>query len=145
MPGLRDEIGDMTPKLEKLIHTLEWVRIEVILDIGGGSELAAIITQESMAELGLKVGEEAYALIKAPWVIVTTDNKLRTSARNQLCGKVTHCQAGAVNAEVVIEIPGGRSIAAIITKESIESLGLKVGASACAHIKSSHVILAVAG
>ena len=28
MPGLRDEIGDMTPKLEKLIHTLEWVRID---------------------------------------------------------------------------------------------------------------------
>ena len=119
------------------------VNSEVILDIGGGSELAAIITQESVAELGLKVGGEAYALIKAPWVIVTTDSKLKTSARNILCGKITHCQEGAVNGEVVMEIPGGRSIAAIVTRESIESLGLKVGASACAHIKSSHIILAV--
>ena len=28
MPALRLEIGALTPKLEKLIHTLEWVRIE---------------------------------------------------------------------------------------------------------------------
>ncbi len=120
------------------------VNSEVILDIGGGSELAAIITQESMAELGLKLGGKAYALIKAPWVIITTDSNIKTSARNKLCGKVTHCQTDAVNAEVVIEIPGGRSIAAIVTKESIESMGLRVGASASAHIKSSHVVLAVA-
>ena len=28
MPELRQEIGPLTPRLEKLIHTLEWVRIE---------------------------------------------------------------------------------------------------------------------
>jgi hypothetical protein len=28
MPALRNEIGVMTPKLEQVIHTLEWVRIE---------------------------------------------------------------------------------------------------------------------
>jgi len=28
MPELRSEIGPLTPKLEKVIHTLEWVRIE---------------------------------------------------------------------------------------------------------------------
>lgn len=28
MPELRNEIGEMTPRLEKLIHTLEWVRID---------------------------------------------------------------------------------------------------------------------
>ena len=28
MPGLSSEVGGLTPKLEKLIHTLEWVRIE---------------------------------------------------------------------------------------------------------------------
>jgi hypothetical protein len=27
-PGLRDEVGALTPKLEKVVHTLEWVRIE---------------------------------------------------------------------------------------------------------------------
>ncbi len=28
IPELRDDVGVLTPKLEKLIHTLEWVRIE---------------------------------------------------------------------------------------------------------------------
>ena len=28
MPALRNEIGVMTPKLEQVVHTLEWVRIE---------------------------------------------------------------------------------------------------------------------
>ena len=28
IPELRYEVGPLTPKLEKLIHLLEWVRIE---------------------------------------------------------------------------------------------------------------------
>mgnify|MGYP003293301078 CR=1 FL=1 len=28
LPELKNELGALTPKLEKLIHTLEWVRIE---------------------------------------------------------------------------------------------------------------------
>jgi hypothetical protein len=32
IPELRTEIGSLTPKLEKLIHVLEWVRIEEFVD-----------------------------------------------------------------------------------------------------------------
>jgi hypothetical protein len=28
LPELKGEVGSLTPKLEKLIHILEWVRIE---------------------------------------------------------------------------------------------------------------------
>jgi hypothetical protein len=28
LPELRNDVGTLTPKLEKVIHTLEWVRIE---------------------------------------------------------------------------------------------------------------------
>jgi molybdate transport system regulatory protein len=34
-------------------------------------------------------------------------------------------------------------VAAIVTSESIQNLGLKVGVRACALIKASHIILAV--
>lgn len=119
------------------------VNAEVDLDIGGGVTLAAVITNESVGHLGLKVGSEAYALIKAPWVIVTTSDDFKTSARNELKGTVVHCQEGAVNGEVVIELSGGKSVAAIVTSDSIKSLGLKVGVAATALIKASHVILAV--
>ncbi len=120
------------------------VNAEVVLNIGNGLALVAIITNESVDNLGLAPGVEAYALIKAPWVIVMpADSPIRTSARNTLCGVVTRCQTGAVNGEVVIELDSGKSIAAIITNESIESLQLKEGVRACALIKASHIILAV--
>ena len=119
------------------------VNAEVILDIGGGDQLAAIITMDSVEHLGLKPGMEAYALVKAPWVILTTDDSLKTSARNRLCGTVVRCQEGAVNGEVIVELPGGKTVAAIVTNDSIQSLGLKVGVRACALIKASHIILAV--
>ena len=86
---------------------------------------------------------EAYALVKAPWIIVATDDSLKTSARNRLCGTVVRCQEGAINGEVVIELPGGKLVVATITNESIHELGLKEGKRACALIKASHVILAV--
>jgi molybdate transport system regulatory protein len=119
------------------------VNSEVILDIGGGDSLAAIITNESVDNLALAPGVEAHALIKAPWVIVTTDTGMKTSARNRLCGVVARCVEGAVNGEVIIDLPGGKSVAAIVTNDSIHSLGLKAGVPACALIKASHIILAV--
>ncbi len=119
------------------------VNSEVVLDIGGGDSLACIITTTSLENLGLAPGVEAYALIKAPWVIVTTDETMKASARNRLCGVVSRCVEGAVNGEVIIDLPGGKSVAAIVTNDSIKSLGLKEGVRACALIKASHIILAV--
>ncbi|BBI99384.1 ModE family transcriptional regulator [Ferrigenium kumadai] len=118
------------------------INAEVVMDIGGDT-LAAVITNESVEHLGLKVGSEAYAMVKAPWVIVTTSDGFRTSARNELHGTVVRCNEGAINGEVIIELAGGKSVAAIVTNDSIKSLGLKEGVKACALIKASHVILAV--
>jgi molybdate transport system regulatory protein len=101
------------------------------------------VNAEVILDIGLEPGMEAYALVKAPWVILTTDDSLKTSARNRLCGTVVRCQEGAVNGEVIVELPGGKTVAAIITNDSIQSLGLKVGVRACALIKASHIILAV--
>jgi molybdate transport system regulatory protein len=56
---------------------------------------------------------------------------------------VVRCQEGAVNGEVIIEMAGGKTVAAIVTNDSIKSLGLKDGVKACALIKASHIILAV--
>jgi molybdopterin-binding protein len=68
---------------------------------------------------------------------------MRLSARNILKGKVIQIKAGAVNTEVVLELPGGNQIVSIITKESADNLGLAVGKSAYAVIKDSSVMIAV--
>ena len=117
------------------------VNSEVVLDIDTG-RIIAIITNESVKNLGLAVGNTAYALVKASWVIVAKSG-LKTSARNQLSGIVSSCIPGAVNAEVVIDLPGGKAVIAIITNESAINLGLKKGDPVTALIKASHVIIAL--
>jgi molybdopterin-binding protein len=46
------------------------VNTEVIVELPGGSEIVSIITKESADRLGLEVGEEAYAIIKASNVMI---------------------------------------------------------------------------
>lgn len=121
------------------------VNDEIEITLTGGDKLVATITHESTLNLGLKVGAEAIALVKAPWVIVATDDQgIKLSARNQLSGKITKLTHGAVNAEVVIQLPGGNAVCAIITLDSATELGLAEGQPATAIFKASHVIVGVA-
>src|SRR6202011_6344553 len=55
---------------------------------------------------------------------------MRLSARNQLQGKVKRIVVGAVNSEVTVELAGGDEVVAIITRASVERLGLAEGAAA---------------
>jgi len=68
---------------------------------------------------------------------------MKISARNMLKGKVKQIKPGAVNTEVVIDLPGGSEIVSIITKESADKLGLAVGKEAYAIIKASNVMIGV--
>ncbi len=68
---------------------------------------------------------------------------MKISARNMLKGKVKQIIAGAVNSEVIIELPGGEVIVSVITKDSVESLHLAVGKEVYAVIKASNVMVAV--
>lgn len=119
------------------------VNAEVTLDLNG-TPLVSIITRESVEALGLKPGIEAFALIKASFVMLSTeDGGLKTSARNRLCGTVERMAHGPVNCEVVLALDGGARLTAMITQESAVELALTEGARACALIKAPHVILAV--
>lgn len=66
---------------------------------------------------------------------------MRISARNIFSGIVDEVVSGAVNAEVVLALPGGQRIRSVITNGAVENLGLKKGMSAYAIIKSSSVII----
>ncbi|QSX75250.1 TOBE domain-containing protein [Lysobacter arenosi] len=119
------------------------VNDEVELELSGGARIVAIITHESLQHMALAVGDSAVALVKASSVIVATGADVKLSARNRLQGKVARVQPGAVNAEVVIDLGGGNSVAAIITNTSALALQLAEGVEAAAIFKASGVILAV--
>ncbi len=120
------------------------VNAEVIIDIGGGDEIAATVTIGSVDNLGLVAGKEAFAVFKAPSVIlVPVESAIRTSARNRLCGTVSRCNNGPISTEVVVDLAGGKQIVAVVTNESAANLAILEGRRLCALINASHVIIAV--
>lgn len=65
---------------------------------------------------------------------------MKISARNQLAGKVTHIDNGIITAKVELDV-GGTTLVAVITKDSVEDLGLKVGDNVTAVIKSTSIMV----
>jgi molybdate transport system regulatory protein len=120
------------------------VNAEVVVDIGQGLEIVAVITRRSVEDLGLAPGASVTALIKASFVVLMEGTgAVRASARNRLVGVVAALDDGAVISEVVLDLAEGKTLVATITRHSVEDLALKVGDAVTALIKSSHVILAV--
>nr|WP_320048211.1 molybdopterin-binding protein [uncultured Desulfuromonas sp.] len=66
---------------------------------------------------------------------------MKLSARNTLKGTIKEIILGQVNAEVILELPGGEVITSIISKDAAEALGLSKGKTAYAIIKASAVVL----
>jgi molybdopterin-binding protein len=66
---------------------------------------------------------------------------MELSARNQLRGTITSVRLGEIMAEVVLDI-GGQEIVAVITRGSVERLGLAAGQPAVAIIKATEVLIA---
>jgi len=120
------------------------VNAEVELTMPGGDKIVAIVTEGSVKSLGLTVGKEAVAYVKAPWVMLLAGPiAVKFSARNQLAGKVSKLHKGAVNTEVAITLPGGTIVYSVVTNEAVLELGLKEGSEASALVKASHVILGI--
>jgi molybdate transport system regulatory protein len=120
------------------------VNAEVTLRISPSLEIVAIVTRESVKDLGLAAGREAMALIMSSFVILAKgDGPLAVSARNRMAGVVASHEVGAVNDEVVLDLGDGKTITATITRGSGEEMAFVAGEKAQALVKASHVILAV--
>lgn len=66
---------------------------------------------------------------------------MKVSARNVFSGTVSAITPGSVNAEVLLSLPGGDQLVAIVTLASVTTLGLAVGQPAIALVKAPWVIL----
>lgn len=121
------------------------VNSEIIIDIGGGDKLVAIITNGSAKALNLAVGKDVLAFVKASSVLLMTDGGgVKLCARNALRGIIQSVTPGAVNGEVSLKLSGGAQVHAIVTNEAIKELGLEAAKEAVVVIKASSVILGVA-
>jgi len=105
---------------------------------GGGAKLTA---------LGQSLIEE-YQRVECYMSEVLADQEywevlgLKISARNQLKGKVVSIEKDGITAKVKVEIKVPAMVTAVITKEAVEELGIKVGDEVQAVVKSTEVMIA---
>lgn len=117
---------------------------EVQFTLAGGQELSAVVTTDSVRQLGLVVGGPVTALVKAPAVLLATgghEGVGRGVAAAALAGQVQTVTAGPLNASVALHLPGGDTMHAIVTLAAVEELGLAPGVAAWALIPASQVVL----
>jgi molybdate transport system regulatory protein len=67
---------------------------------------------------------------------------LKLSARNQFKGKVVAVEKGVITAKVKVEVKMPVTITAVITKDAVEDLDIKVGDEVTAIAKSTEVMIA---
>ena len=53
--------------------TLGVVSAEVVVELSGGQEIVSVVTKRSAEELGLSVGKEVSAIVKATSVMIALD------------------------------------------------------------------------
>jgi molybdate transport system regulatory protein len=120
------------------------VNVEVELLLTGGEKIHSVITHGGFEDLNLKVGSEAWALVKASWIMLVMPEAVAgVSARNKLLGNISRITQGGVNTEILMQLDGGNVVSVIITNDSVTSLKLAVGVEACAVFKASSVIMGV--
>ena len=66
---------------------------------------------------------------------------MKSSARNQFAGPIIEIKQSVVDCEVRIQLDDNLDLTAIITRESAENLGLKIGREVTAFVKSSSILL----
>jgi molybdate transport system regulatory protein len=117
------------------------VNTEVIVDLGAEAKLTAVITNDAKDDMGLKVGDSVYAIIKASFVIIATEKPNKISTRNVLEVTVDDVVEGVVNAELKLKM-GDHALMSTITKEAADELQVKKGDTVYALIKANAIILA---
>jgi molybdate transport system regulatory protein len=117
------------------------VNSEIVIDLGEGATLKAVITNDGKKEMGLETGDSVYAIIKASFVMVSKDKPGKISARNVLETTVENVIDGMVNCELKLKM-GAQTLTAVITEEAAKELQIQKGDTVYALIKASSIILA---
>ncbi|MDR2550534.1 MAG: TOBE domain-containing protein [Desulfobulbus sp.] len=80
-------------------------------------------------------------LRQAMQLFIKRESSRKTSARNSFFGKIVAIERGDVQARISLVNLGGHQVASIITRESLDRLGLRLGQLITAEVKAPWIIL----
>lgn len=127
----------------EVVELRRWpVDVEVTLALGPDRVLRAIVTNASVEDLELAPGRRVLALVKASFVHLVGPDAAPKSRRNVFSGTVRSRVDAEVNSEVHVEIGGGRTIVAVVPRQTAEDLDVVAGGEATVAFDPDHVILA---
>lgn len=106
-------------------------------------EFRAVITNDSLEALDLHVESQIYAIFKANAVVLSADLTLKSSERNRFIGKVERISRGSFDAEAVILLASGSTIASTMSIDVFEELNLHVGMEVLAFCKPNSIIVGI--
>ena len=108
----------------------------------GGDKVTTIITNDSLARLGLKTGSLITAEVKAPWVILQkSDREPESTAENRFSGTIVRINKGGITNEFVVRIADGTDLCSVVNAESARQMGLRVNEQVWVTFNSFSVVL----
>jgi len=119
------------------------VESELFLQLHNKESFMAIITNDSLETLDIKVGSEVYAIFKANAVVVSTDVKLKKSDRNRFTGTIERISRGNFDAEVVVTLKSSNTICSTMSIDTLDELNLQNGMEVVAFCKPSSIIIGI--
>lgn len=118
------------------------VNVMLELTINASHKIYASITKNSYQELGLHVGSDVIAIIKASSVLVSKTAP-NSTYENIIKGKIIQILSDTSTTEVTLEFAHNITLSATIANEIFDTLGIKVNEEAYAFFQASNVILGV--
>lgn len=116
----------------------------VVVESLGGHAVSAVITNESLKNLGVTEGSFVTAEIKAPWVILESGDEMpKATAANRLLGQVESINNGELTSEVIVVLSDETRLCALITTNSVHDINLGIGQHVWATFTAFAVILHV--
>jgi molybdate transport system regulatory protein len=102
------------------------IQAQVELVTLGGGRVTTVITNDSLARLGLKVGKLITAEVKAPWVVLQKGGaEPECSAENRFKGTIARITRGRVTTEYVVQIADGMQLCSLVSSDISRRLNLQ--------------------
>jgi molybdate transport system regulatory protein len=117
---------------------------QIAVRLKGGEEVVSSFSTASLDALAIDIGADAVLMINSADIMLSVDpGRERISARNRLLGKVMRIRHDIVDSEVIVLLPSGEILAAMITRQSLQTLALMPGVPVWAVFKAHAPILGV--
>lgn len=114
----------------------------ITLQLAGGLSIEAQITHDSTLRLGLEIGTDVFALIKAGWLELLAPEHIETTGHNCLMGKVEEIlNADNGPSEVRIVLPSHQILCAVVEADRLHALQLKVGGAVKVQFAPSNILI----